>query len=254
MATPIGALFERELERRRILFTKSSQAGRYSVHAGGTSLAVDLENLAREYKIDHDADCVPRFLDAILERDSGAMLDWNQARESVLFGLEPNDYAESSDLRAPISRRVDRVPILIHRRLGAWQWIMRDMLEGWGISMNDLAEVAFANLAAAAASSTVECAEIDGVTLGYFETSLLLKSSILLAPNLREIVAPIIGWPLHAVVPDQDFVYVWPADHEQFYERVGAIVVREYSTAPHPVTTELFTIGDDGIRAVGAFA
>ena len=81
-----------------------------------------------------------------------------------------------------------------------------------------------------------------------------MKSPLLLAPNLKEIVSPIIGWPLHAVIPDQDFLYVWPAGHEQFCERVGAIAVREYSAAPHPVTTELFKIDDDGIRAVGAFS
>ena len=254
MTTSIEALFEWELERRRIPFTSDPKTGRYSVHAGTTPLLVSLDTISREYTIHRDPDCVVQFVDAILKGAAGAIADWKQIRESILFALEPNDYIESCDLRLPVSRRVDRVPVLIDQRRGTWQWIMRDMLEGWGVSIDDVTKAAFANMASALASSTVEHKEIEGVTLGFFGTELPMKSPLLLAPNLKEIVSPIIGWPLHAVVPDQDFLYVWPAEHEQFCERVGAIAVREYSAAPHPVTTELFKVDDDGIRAVGAFS
>jgi hypothetical protein len=251
MEPSVEALFERELKRRGIAFVSDPRTGRYSVGAEKPRL-VALESLAREYAAGHDPDCVPQFVEAML--NGGATPDWNTARESILFALEPNDYAESSGLRLSLSRRVDRVPILVDQRLRTWQWITRGMLEEWDVTSDDIAKAAFAGVASALTSAKVEPSDVDGETVGFFETALPLKSPLLLAANLKEIVGPILGWPLHAVVPDQDFIYVWPVTAARLCERIGAVVVREYSTAPHPVTTELFKISDEGIKAVGAFS
>lgn len=251
MKPSVEALFESELKRRAIPFTNDPKTGRYSVGAEKPRL-VALETLAREYAIDRDPDCVPQFVEAML--NGGATPDWSIARESILFALEPNDYAESPELRLSLSKRVDRVPILIDQRLGTWQWINRQMLETWSVTIDDVTKAASAAATSALAFSRLECSVIEGLTLGFFETALPLKSPLLLAPNLKEIVEPILGWPLHAVVPDQDFIYVWPVTAERFCERIGSVVVREYSIAPHPVTTELFKIDDEGMKAVGAFS
>jgi len=250
MKPSVEALFESELKRRAIPFTSDPKTKRYSVGAEQPSL-VALETLAREYAIDGDPDCVPRFVEAML--NGGATPDWYIARHSILFALEPNDYADSPELRLSLSKRVDRVPILVDQRVGTWQWINRQMLETWGVTVDDATEAASAAAAAALCSAKLERSDVEGVTLGFFETALPLKSPLLLAPNLKEIVGPILGWPLHAVVPDQDFIYLWPVTAAGFCERMGAVVVREYSIAPHPVTTELFKISDEGMKAVGAF-
>ena len=63
--------------------------------------------------------------------------------------------------------------------------------------------------------------EIDGVELGFIATWLPFKASLVLAPNLREIVGARLGWPLMAVVPDRDFLYLWAARHTNFVQRVG---------------------------------
>jgi hypothetical protein len=251
MGVSVAFLFEHELKSRGIAFTLDPKTGRYSVHAGMPTL-VSLDSIAREYSIDRDPDGVSRFVEAIL--GGGVIPDWEIARKSILFALEPNDYAESSDLRLSISRKVDRLPILVDERLGTWRWIDQHMVEEWRVRVDDIVDAATCGVVSAMISSKLERDDIEGVSLGYFETALPLKSPLLLAPNLKDVVGSILGWPLHAVVPDQDFIYVWPAGAEQFYERIGAVVVREYSAAPHPVTTELFKIGDDGIKAVGAFS
>jgi hypothetical protein len=80
------------------------------------------------------------------------------------------------------------------------------------------------------------------------------KSPLLLAPNLKSLVAEVIGWPLYAAVPDRDFVYVWSSKHAEFAERVGAVVLEQYAASPYPLSTEVFEIGDGGMTAIGAFA
>ena len=100
----------------------------------------------------------------------------------------------------------------------------------------------------------MEWQEFDTVRLGFFNTQLPFKSPLLLAPNLKSHVADVIGWPLYAVVPDRDFVYIWSGEHADFAERVGGVVLEQYAASPYPLTTEVFEIGDAGMIAIGTFA
>jgi hypothetical protein len=127
------------------------------------------------------------------------------------------------------------------------------VLEGWRAGRREAEAEAFSNLAAVLARSSIEYKDIDGVRLGFVTTAIPFKSALILAPNLKEVVAPVLGWPLHAVMPDRDFLYLWDARHTTFLNRVGGVVVREFAAAPYPLTTEVFEIGDGGIAAIGAF-
>jgi hypothetical protein len=128
-----------------------------------------------------------------------------------------------------------------------------EMLEKWRVARDEVETAALGNLAAALANASIEYKDIDGVRLGFVGTTLPFKSALTLAPNLRDVVSPILGWPLHAVVPDRDFLYLWDARHRTFLHRVGGVVVKEFAAAPYPLTTEVFEIRDDGITAIRAF-
>src|SRR5690242_14871248 len=121
----------------------------------------------------------------------------------------------------PISEQVDRVPVLLDDSRGTLTWISQAMLESWHVAAGDVESAALANLAAALSLSSLEWTEIDSVRLGFFKTPLPLKSPLLLAPNLKEFVAELVGWPILAVVPDRDFVYVWAAKQYEFAGRIG---------------------------------
>jgi len=56
-----------------------------------------------------------------------------------------------------------------------------------------------------------------------------------------------------AVVPDRDFLYLWAARHKDFAPRVGRVLVREYSKASYPISTEVYEITNQGIQAIGEF-
>ena len=167
--------------------------------------------------------------------------------------LEPNDYEVRADFRAAVSDRVDRVIEHVSSEEGLLSWITPSMLGSLGMPESEASARAFANLSRALSEATIETEEIDGVQLGYIGTPLPTKASLILAPNLREVLAPVLGWPLMAVVPDRDFLYLWDARHADFVQRVGGVVAREYSRASYPISTEVYEISDQGIRAIGAF-
>ena len=74
----------------------------------------------------------------------------------------------------------------------------------------------------------------------------------ILAPNLQEVASRVLGWPLLAVIPDRDFLYLWAAQRGISRAASGGWWSGSSRARP-PITTEVFEIGDDGIRAIGAF-
>lgn len=130
----------------------------------------------------------------------------------------------------------------------------RDLLQSLDLSDSEAEATAFRNLEREMSAATLETSNVDGVALGFISTVLPFKAALILAPNLKKHIAEKVGWPVLAVVPDRDFLYLWAARHSDFAGRVGEVVVREYAKAPYPISTEIFEISDLGVRAIGAFS
>jgi uncharacterized protein YtpQ (UPF0354 family) len=253
MHDDVTILFERELARRGLAFRRDLDSGRYILNARGLELVVSLDNIVREYRRDADPTRITRFVDTVLAADVDHAA-WPQAQGSIFHCLEPSDHVERSELRSAVSDRVDRVPVLFAAATGRITWVSEAMLHDWQITMEELAATALANLASLLTETRIEHNDIDGVRLGHFASSLPFKSALMLAPNLRQRVEPLIGWPLYAVAPARDFLYLWAAEHADFAGRVGGVVVDEFTKSGYPISTEVFEISDGGIKAIGAFA
>jgi hypothetical protein len=248
----LQGLLEEEFLRRGIHFSVEAEAGRYVIERSGGKLHIALDNLRRDYERDKDTSRVSGFVETVLQatKPLGA---WAEGRSSVFFAFEPSDYLEPSPLRTPVSDHIDRVPVHFDPSRGTITWLDQSQLDTWQVSLEDLAAEALANLARILAEAELKHFEIDGVRIGYFETVLSFKTSLLCAPNLKEVAAPVLGWPLFAVLPDRDFVYLWDAAQEDMLRRLGAVVVKEYKAASYPLTTEVFRIWDERIEAIGAY-
>ncbi len=247
----VDALFEDELRRRGLAFSIDAKSGRYAVEVGDAQMLISLENLQRDVAKDGDTGRVSWFVDSIVASLSAA--ESTLSVDRLYWCLEPSDYKEKADFRVALSDRVDRVLVQLSADGRLIRWVTPEMLSSLGLSETDAGARAYTNLAVALSEAKLESKEIDGVQLGFIGTALPFKASLILAPNLREVVGAVLGWPLMAVVPDRDFLYVWAARHANFVQRVGGVVVREYSRASYPVSTEVYEIGDQKIRAIGAF-
>ncbi len=246
-------LFEAELRRRKISFAIESASGRYVVQCPDGERLVSLENLDRDYARDGDESRISRFLDTVLS-PLPEIPPWPQAQSSVFLALEPNDYEERPEFRIAVSERIDRVPVLFDRERNGLIWITTEMLADWQVSLAAVEAAAYANLDTALAKAKIAYDDIDGARLGFLDTSLPFKSALILAPQLRSVVSSVLGWPLYAVVPDRDFLFLWDTAQKELIGRVGGVVMKEFSQAAYPLTTEVLEITDEGISAIGAFA
>lgn len=240
---------EEELKRRGIPFSIDAESGRHAVEINGQRGLVWLDNLQRAVAVDGDMGRIARFVDAVVAGRSE--MDWSADR--LYWSLEPGDYLDRPDYTVAVSGCVDRVLVHLSDDGRLVSWVTPTMLGSLSLSEADAGARAFTNLARALTDASVECQDVDGVQLGFIGTELPFKASLILAPNLREVVEPVLGWPLMAVVPDRNFLYLWAARHTEFVRRVGGVVVREYSQAAYPISTEVYEITDQAVQAVGAF-
>lgn len=247
----IQAQFEDELRRRGFAFSVDAESGRHAVEIGGGTMLVSLENLERDVASDRDVGRIARFVDAVV--DAAGASEAALSADQLYWCLEPSDYEQRADYRVTMSDCVDRVLIHLSADGRLITWVTSSMLDSLGLSEADAGARAFTNLGRALSEASVESQDIDGVKLGFVSTSLPFKSSLILAPNLRDVMGTVLGWPLMAVAPDRNFLYLWAARHTDFVPRVGRVVVREYSQASYPISTEVYEITDKAIRAIGEF-
>jgi uncharacterized protein YtpQ (UPF0354 family) len=247
----VQTLFEDELRKRGLPFSIDSESGRHSVEIDGGCSLVSLENLQRDFASDGDVGRISRFVDAVIA--SSQVHEAELSIDQIYWSLEPNDYSERADYRVEMSDRVERVLVHLSSDGRLVTWITPTMLSSLGLSESEAGAKAFTNLSRALSEAKIETQNIDGIQLGFISTSLPFKASFILAPNLRDVAGTVLGWPLMAVVPDRDFLYLWAAHHTNFVQRVGGVVVREYSQAAYPISTEVYEITDEKIRAIGEF-
>lgn len=195
-------------------------------------------------------DRIFQFVDTI---QNAKPFDGPFAAENLYWALEPNDYEEKADYREALSDCVDRVLVQLSSEIGGITWVSPEILTKLCVSEDQAGQLAFENLSKALGEATIEYSDIDGVRLGSINTDLPFKTALIMAPNLREFAGPALGWPLLAVTPDRDFLYLWDARHSDFAGRVGGVVVSEFNEAPFPISTEVFSISDEGIEAIGEF-
>lgn len=251
----VRELFRAELARRGAAYRVRGD-GRWAVSAGGLEVLVSLDNLDRQLALDRelagdsgDSQRIAAFTSQML---AAAQLT-PVAASGLYWFTEPNDYEVTAEIRAAVSRRLDRVLVHVSDDGGLIRWVAHAHLEKAGLTAAGAADRAWANLDQAVRQAQVTTMETAGAAVAMLATDLPSKASLLLAPALREMIEDVIGWPVLAVAPDRDFVYLWNASRRDLIAGMGGVVCREYARAPYPLSTEIFEISDS-LQAIGAYA
>ncbi len=252
--TDLQSLFEAELASRGIEF-RLHDDGQYELRTDdGTSRTISIESLARRLGQSGDEAAVQRFLDSALAGVSSALPRWETARASVFPMLQGAEFRLSEDeVKREMSDEAVAVLVFYDEAAGFVRFIRSSDLDEWGVTEEQAWAAAEEVLDRVMSETDVGYLDAGELRLGTIEAFEPWKASLIRSRVLRDKVEDELGWPVYAVAPDRGFVYLLSRDDADQLGRIGAVVVREYLEAPYPISTEVWEVSDEGIKAIGAF-
>jgi hypothetical protein len=244
-------LLEEELRRRGIEFAIGLD-GRYEIPAGEGKLLLSLDNVARDLERDGDPGRIVRFLDAALA-SFDPLPPWQEGRARIYWSAEPSSSDFGDTIREPVTETVARVLVLASEDEGKITWLTPKCAATWSIGFDELRAAALSNLDRLLQSTRLQVESARGRKLGMIPVDSVLKASTIFAPSFKSYVASELGWPVLAVLPCRDFIYVIAEADQELLGAMGDVVQREFRESGYPITTEVLRISDEGLEAIGRF-
>lgn len=197
-----------------------------------------------------EPDALEAELTAML-RAPGPPPGWLVARGGLRLLLMDRSAVADDALHLPLSPRAAATLVHTDPEEALITFVRTSHLEGWHVDLQEAHDAALAGLDRVLADATVELGEARGFVLGTLSTASPFKASLLLATGLRALVEPELGWPLHAVAPCRDFLYLF--SDPDLIPLLGTTVMHEFEGSAHPVSNEVFALGDEGLEAIGSY-
>lgn len=215
---------------------------------------LDLENLFRmvAHEPDRGTDIVEHFLDQLFagERMELSEESFDQVKARVMPRIQPISIFEhlSEELVAHIPYVNDTVIVFVLDMPHMTVSITTEQVIKWGISIDDLEELARENLdiyAPELEMQVIESAEGGKAVIvaeqdGYDAARLLLG-------DLHMKLAAQLGADFYVATPARDMFIALSCEPTSFVDRLRKRVAEDFSRLPYPITQDLFLVTQDGI-------
>jgi len=250
MRRDILTRFHRAAQRHGLVVQKRVGDVSFILQTAKGQCTVSLENVARNITRDGDLSAIDHFVSVVatLPEDQPS---WALAAARLRVSLEPSDSTLDGVVFRSLTKAICQVLTHTDADESRVSWVSHDLLGRWSVSESVAFAAALGNMDSLIATAPLEVSNADGVRLGMLATYSPFKASLLVAPSLRSIVEPALGWPVLAVAPCRDFLYLF--SDETLIPRLGAVVVREYRDSGYPISTEVLRVSDEGVVALGSF-
>lgn len=247
-------LFEEMLHEQGVQIKETTEDGFLIIEHDGAVLTINFENIKRHYVREKDPQIIREFVEQIMSAFKPFPV-WEIAKDSLLILAEP----EESDLEHIVYEKVTdticKVLEYFDQDGGRLIWLNESQLAKWNVTREEAFEAASTNMAKLMEETKIRTSEVHGMKLGMFSTSIAeFKASLIFAPNFKEKVAATIGWPVFAVLPTRDFIYVFSEKDQNLIHKIGPVVIEEFAQAGYPLSQDVFHISDVGILSIAGFS
>jgi uncharacterized protein YtpQ (UPF0354 family) len=217
---------------------------------------VSLENIYRMavLKPDEVTHSVERWVVELLRAAEGTPdreMDFAALKERILpMVLPENSSAHDGVVSEPLVEGLRIGYAIDNDRTIAY--IPQSHFAGWGISEDDLHEVAIDNLVKRSEQMSAHAAQDDdgNISLIIFQTMDGYDASRLLLPTLHDRLREHLGSPFCAGIPNRDILLCFRNDAETV-KRLTAQIADDYKKMPHQVTDQILLVTADGIAVRG---
>ncbi|MCO4771484.1 MAG: hypothetical protein KDA24_15735 [Deltaproteobacteria bacterium] len=216
-------------------------------------LLISPDNVFATILRDGDEGILAPWIDAILA-GPGGLPPYLVARSGLRITLEPSDSEFGASLHSPLTPAIAEVLAYTDPEERRITWLSAASLDLWHASTTDVEEAARANMDKLLGEAELVVEEVRGKRLAMLTTDSAFKASLLRAPSLRSVVEPVIGWPVCAVAPCRDFLYLFSeADAEELIPMLAVVVSREFESSGYPLSAEVLKVSDEGVLALGVY-
>jgi hypothetical protein len=253
MADPVVSKFRKAVEARGGAIEETTPDVALVAY-GDRRVQLSLASIRSRIQAGEAADDV---IEAFVDLATAAPVpaDAEAFRAGLRLMLEQLDVVADHDFVVrPISPRIGVVLAWTDPQETAVQLLLRSNLSSWSLTEEEALSIAAVNMDQLLASTPIEVDEAGDLRVGMLATDSVFKASLIGAPSLQNRVSAKLGWPLLAVVPCRDFVFLIPDNARHLVGRVAGVVMREFEASAYPLSPELFSVSDAGIRALGSFA
>lgn len=248
------SILRASLNRRGLVMEPTDAPGRYQVTGPGVkALILSPDTVFADAQREGDPSVIDRWVHALLAAPS-ALPPYLVARSGLRMALEPASTDFGASIHAPLTPALAEVLCWTDPEERRITWITGATLDLWQARADDVVEAARAGLDRVLRGARLEVQQVRGMPLGMLDVDSVFKASLIRAPSLRATVEPELGWPVCAVTPCRDFLYLFPeAARDDLIPLLAAVVTREFESSGYALSAEVLRIGDDGVLALGSY-
>jgi hypothetical protein len=164
----------------------------------------------------------------------------------------PSDQEFGYTLHDAVSDKVSLVLVYVDPSEAKVRCLSAAHAEKWNKTRADLMAAAQKNMSQILRQTKIETTFAGDLQLGMLSTDFIsFKAVLLFCANLKEMVEPVLGWPIFAVMPCSDFVYLLNKKDQPALGRIGPVIMQEYEQSGYPISKEVFENTDEGVRPFG---
>jgi uncharacterized protein YtpQ (UPF0354 family) len=214
---------------------------------------VDLQDLYRvcKHSAEDAAVILQEFVDEIItaEQMHAVPLPFEVVRNKLMPRIQPIDYFidRRADLIAHQPYVNDTVILYVIDINQMPTPVTTEQLVRWGISPEELDELARNNLAAAQPELEIQLYESEHHPAALLSAGDGYDASRLLLSQLHDRLAPELGRDFLVAIPSRDVFIAFPPGPSHFVERLKKQVEVDFEQLPYPITSRLFLVTRDGV-------
>ena len=254
----VAALFEAELQRLGIFYSKNADATYHLVFNEKVKATILLDDLVHEWKRNPDPELVASFVRNIVGGATLTRLTWEDAQKRLRFTLKPR-----SELNDPQWEELGPFGYSLTTDLGllyfcelpeieARRWVTLTDLTDWKVSARDVIAVAGQHMNELMHQAKIEFVEMSGRRFAYLSLEQEWdKANLCMTSEFKRRIQAEFTWPVRVAVPAINYMLIVPAEDEDLLARIAQGAVNEYHDADYPLSLEILELSDKGIAVVG---